>query len=77
MSAYESRLNETVLLGTENDSAKILIDKKSRPPDKGTNSKNILIFLSSNTSFVCSKEPSQGDGPLSNQNTCSYSVWKK
>ena len=37
VSAYDKHLNETVLLGTENDSAKTLIDKKSRPPDKGAN----------------------------------------
>ena len=43
-SAYESRLNERVLLGTENDSVKILLDKEFRPPDKGPTS--ILIFLS-------------------------------
>ena len=37
VSAYESRLNEMVLLGTENNSVKILIDKKFRPLDKGRN----------------------------------------
>ena len=43
-SAYESRLTETALLGTENDSVKILLDKEFKPPDKGAAS--ILIFLS-------------------------------